>query len=83
MAEIDRLDGFSVESGDEVMKDGQVVDLDLACVSRGDRCLRLVDATKKSADKVLSALESQGHRVMKIRPDEPELFQRITSTLEQ
>ena len=83
MSAIDQLDGFSVESGDEVMKDGQVVDLDLACVNRSDRCLRLVDATKKSADKVLSALESHGHRVMKVRPDEPELFQRIISTLEQ
>ncbi len=82
MAAIDKMDGISVDPGDDVMADDRVVGLDLATVRRGERCLRLVDDTKQPAEQVSSALESQGHRVMRIRPDEPDLFDKIISALE-
>ena len=82
MTALDREEDLSVEPGDEVMQGGRSVDLDLATIRRGEACLHLVDATKDSAEAVAAALESQRFRVLRVRPDEPELFSKIIAAVE-
>jgi len=82
MGELAATDGVSVEPGEEVMDGGRVVDLDLACVRRNDRAVRLVDDARASADEVADALARSGHRVLLVRADEPDVVARVLQALE-
>jgi len=81
MAALDRETDIAVEPGDEVMQGGRSVDLDLATICRGESRLHLVDDTRESAEAVSEALEAKGHRSLRVRPDEPELFAKILATV--
>lgn len=73
--------GFVVTPGEDVTENGRVVDLDLATVRRGDRTVRLVDLGAPQAARVARALEAQGHTVLRLRPDLPDLLDRVRRAL--
>lgn len=75
-------EGVTVEPGDEVMRGGRVVDLDLATVRRGEETLRLVDDARPTAEEVANALAEQKHRVLRVRPDEAGWVDRVLRALE-
>jgi very-short-patch-repair endonuclease len=73
--------GVAVEPGEEVMRGGRAIDLDLATVRLGDRALKLVDLDGANARPVASALEEQGHRVLRVRADMPDVVERVLREL--
>lgn len=83
MAELNSTKGISVEPGKEVMSKGRVLDLDLATISFGCHSVRLVDAVQPKAEALAKALETEGHKVLKVKPDESGLIERILATLEE
>jgi len=66
-----------------VTANGRVVDLDLATIRRGDHAVHLVDMHTPAATRVAEALESQGRRVLRVRPDLPDLLERVLRALEE
>ena len=83
VAALAAADGVTVEPGDEVMKGGRVVDLDLATIHKGERSVRLVDDAKSTADDVASALIEQGIQVLRVRAGEPDIVAQILAGLEE
>ncbi len=71
-----------IAPGEEVMRAGRAIDLDLATVRRGDRAVRLVDLDAPQARAVAAALEEQGHRVVRVRADMPDVVARVLAALE-
>jgi ATP-dependent helicase YprA (DUF1998 family)/very-short-patch-repair endonuclease len=77
------MPGIAIAPGDEVMKAGRTIDLDLATVTRGERSVRLVDMGRTNARAVASALEEQGHAVVRLRADMGDVVARVVAALER
>ncbi|KYF49445.1 hypothetical protein BE08_33015 [Sorangium cellulosum] len=76
------VDGLTVAPGEEVMRGGRVIDLDVGTISRGGRAVHLVDAAAKTASDVAAALEARGARVLRVREGEADLVERVLAALE-
>jgi ATP-dependent helicase YprA (DUF1998 family)/very-short-patch-repair endonuclease len=74
--------GITITPGNEVMKGGRVIDLDLATVCRGVRTVRLVDLATANARAVATALEEQGHRVVRLKAEMADAVERVVAALE-
>jgi hypothetical protein len=83
IAALAAMSGLTVEPGEEVMQDGRVVDLDLATIQRNDKRVRIVDDTRDTANAVAVVLEEAHESVIRIRPDDPEVVDRVLSVLER
>ncbi len=82
LTELARTPDLALSPGDEVMRGGRAIDLDLATVTRGARTIRLVDLDTPSARSVAGALEEQGHRVVRVRADMTDFVERVLAALE-
>lgn len=82
LAKLAAAHGIAITPGDEVMKAGRAIDLDLATVTRGERHVRLVDLATPNARAVAAALEEQGHRVVRLKADMTDLVERVIAALE-
>lgn len=82
LANLAQIDGVTIAPGDEVMKGGRVIDLDLATITRSARSVRLVDLASANARAVAAALEEQGHRVLRLRADMQDIVERVVAALE-
>lgn len=82
LARLAAIDGLAIAPGDEVMKGGRSIDLDLATVTRGERSVRLVDLATAHARAVAAALEEQGHRVVRLKADMTDIVERVVAALE-
>ena len=74
-------DDVSVTSGEEVMRDGKVVGLDLATIRRGAASVRLVDRDQPQADAIAEALTAQGVLCLVIRATDEDARSRIWAGL--
>lgn len=83
MAQVAATGDVGIEPGEEVMQGGRVVDLDLATIRMGERTVRLVDDAHPSASAVASALQQQGHRVLRVCADQSDVVHRILAALEE
>ncbi len=61
--------GFSVEAGGDVSKDGRVIGSYLAEVSRNGKVLRLLDQSDNNIEAVKEALEEQKYNVLMVNPN--------------
>ena len=82
MGELAALGDVTVEPGRDVMKGGRVVDMDLATVYRGERCVRLVDAGETSAEAVAAALLAEGANVLTLQSGTPDNLSTVLNALE-
>jgi hypothetical protein len=82
LAKLAAIDGLAIAPGDEVMKGGRSIDLDLATITRGERSVRLVDLATAHARAVAAALEEQGHRVVRLKADMTDIVERVVAALE-
>jgi ATP-dependent helicase YprA (DUF1998 family)/very-short-patch-repair endonuclease len=82
LAKLAAVEGVTITPGDEVMKGGRAIDLDLATITRGERTVRLVDLSTTNARAVAAALEEQGHRVVRLKADMTDIFERVVAALE-
>ena len=64
MERLAAVEGLAVAPGRDVMRDGRVVDMDLATIGRDGRTLRLVDGDRSSAVSVADALRRSGESVL-------------------
>ncbi|MBZ0238284.1 MAG: DEAD/DEAH box helicase [Deltaproteobacteria bacterium] len=83
LARLAQIEGVVITPGDEVMRGGRAIDLDLATITRGEHSVRLVDLATPNARAVMSALQEQGHRVVPLRADMPDIVERIIAALER
>ena len=77
------VEGLMVEPARDVMKDGRVLDMDLATLSRDGRTLRLVDGDRSSALSVADALRSRGENVLTLHAGADGTFDAILAELEE
>ena len=82
LARLAQVQRVVIAPGDEVMRGGRTIDLDLATITRGKRAVRIVDLATPNARAVTSALQEQGHRVVPLRADMPDVVERILAALE-
>lgn len=82
MGQLAALDDVTVEPGRDVMRGGRVVDMDLATVCRGERCVRLVDAGETSAEAVVAALLAEGANVLTLQSGTPDNLSTVLNALE-
>jgi len=82
LGKLAQIEGVSIAPGDEVMKGGRTIDLDLATITRGARGVRLVDLATPNARAVVAALQEQGHRVVPLKADMVDVVERVVAALE-
>lgn len=73
--------GARIETGQEIQRGGRILGETLATLKQHERALHLIDASQSDSAELVRALESKGQRVLRIRPDMPELIQRIQEAL--
>jgi ATP-dependent helicase YprA (DUF1998 family)/very-short-patch-repair endonuclease len=81
LTELATLKGISVLPGDEILHEGRVVDLCVATITDGRDSVWLVDDSRESADRLVAALESQGRRVLRAKPEVAAALLRTRSEL--
>lgn len=72
---------LEIEPGSEVMKEGRVLDLDLATIHMDGQTIRLVDGRRPTAAELHALLLEEGEKVLLVMPDQTGVDVEILNAL--